>query len=206
MNLNALLHLDNYTEEGDIIDPKIERLAYNDVPPLPDNPKDIVREALNSSAMLMAAGMRVDLSKSEEAAAVSLFKLESEVTMEDIQNPAIIIKLSALLNEYDHKVVRDADQIRQYATNKLLELSDHKNPSTQLKAIELLGKISDVGLFAERSVVTIQHQETSAIQEKLKKTIEILLTPNEYKVVTEAETEEVKQEAEIEAEVINEAK
>jgi hypothetical protein len=44
----------------------------------------------------------------------------------------------------------------------------------RLKALELLGKISDVGLFAEKSEVTITHQTTDDLKEKLRKKLQKL--------------------------------
>jgi hypothetical protein len=43
-----------------------------------------------------------------------------------------------------------------------------------MRALELLGKISDVGLFAERKEVTITHQNTTELQEKLRTKLEKL--------------------------------
>jgi hypothetical protein len=37
-----------------------------------------------------------------------------------------------------------------------------------MKALELLGKISDVGLFAERTEVTVTHQTTEDLRETLR--------------------------------------
>jgi hypothetical protein len=64
-----------------------------------------------------------------------------------------------------------------------------------MRALELLGKISDVGLFAERKEVTITHQNTTELQEKLRTKLEKLknLKKNDegiYEVV-EAEDAEV---------------
>ena len=41
--------------------------------------------------------------------------------------------------------------------------------------MELLGKISDVGLFAEKSEVTITHQSTDDLRKKLKQKLENLV-------------------------------
>ena len=40
-------------------------------------------------------------------------------------------------------------------TNKLLLESENDDPRIRIRALELLGKISDVGLFAEKSRVTL---------------------------------------------------
>jgi hypothetical protein len=50
----------------------------------------------------------------------------------------------------------------------------------RIKALELLGKISDVGLFAEKSEVTITHQTTDDLKEKLRKKLQKLTEPIEH--------------------------
>ena len=44
-----------------------------------------------------------------------------------------------------------------------------------MRALELLGKISDVALFAEKSEVTITHQSTDDLRDKLKTKLEKLV-------------------------------
>ena len=46
-----------------------------------------------------------------------------------------------------------------------------------MRALELLGKISDVGLFTEKSEVTITHQTTDDIKEKLRGKLAKLVNP-----------------------------
>jgi hypothetical protein len=45
--------------------------------------------------------------------------------------------------------------------------------------LELLGKISDVSLFAEKSEVTITHQSTDDLRAKLRQKLEKLVNPPE---------------------------
>jgi hypothetical protein len=45
--------------------------------------------------------------------------------------------------------------------------------------LELLGKISDVGLFAEKSEVTITHQSTDDLRERLRSKLAKLANPIE---------------------------
>jgi len=59
-----------------------------------------------------------------------------------------------------------------------------------MRALELLGKISDVGLFAEKSEVTITHQSTDDLRDKLRGKLEKLVNP-EHEAV-DAEYEEQK--------------
>ena len=63
--------------------------------------------------------------------------------------------------------------------------------------MELLGKISDVGLFAEKSEVTITHQTTDDIKEKLRTKLTKLINPEpdvEDAVVLEGQAVDIDEE------------
>lgn len=94
---------------------------------------------------------------------------------QDIYTSAVGSRLSALLNEYDRQVVKDAVQLRTYITNKLLEISNCGTPKDELRALELLGKISDVGLFVEKSEVNITHTTAAALEHSIKDKINRIL-------------------------------
>ena len=47
-----------------------------------------------------------------------------------------------------------------------------------MRALELLGKISDVGLFTEKSEVTITHQTTDDIKDKLRAKLAKIVNPD----------------------------
>ena len=87
----------------------------------------------------------------------------------------VALKLGALLNEYDKRVVLDATQARTYIMNRLLEISACGEAKTELRALELFGKMSDVGAFTEKSEVTITHRTSGDIKEVLKEKITRLL-------------------------------
>tara|TARA_B110000503_G_scaffold105940_1_gene158135 strand:- start:608 stop:895 length:288 start_codon:yes stop_codon:yes gene_type:complete len=53
--------------------------------------------------------------------------------------------------------------------------ADNPDAKIRLRALELLGKISDVGLFAEKSEVTITHQSTGDLRANLRKKLEKLV-------------------------------
>tara|TARA_Y100000356_G_scaffold84761_1_gene70556 strand:+ start:104 stop:913 length:810 start_codon:yes stop_codon:yes gene_type:complete len=79
-------------------------------------------------------------------------------------------KLATILTEYDQQVVADAAQMRTYVTNKLIEVSSCGDTKQELRALELLGKISDVGLFSEKTEINVNHttdQLEHAIKDKI---------------------------------------
>ncbi len=93
--------------------------------------------------------------------------------------PASIVLTSNLLQEFGHAVVESSVQVRHLVTNKLLLETENADPKHRLKALELLGKISDVGLFAEKSEITITHQSTDDLRAKLRGKLEKLVNPPE---------------------------
>jgi len=76
-------------------------------------------------------------------------------------------QISNLLDAYDRRVVDDPAQLRYYATNRLLELTDDPDPKIKIKALELLGKVADVGLFADRTEITIKDKTTRDLEKEL---------------------------------------
>lgn len=96
-------------------------------------------------------------------------------SVSSITTPGAVRHLSTILGEYDHLVVQSAVQLRTYVTNKLIEESDNNDPKIRIRALELLGKIGDVGLFVERSEVTVKHKTTIELQSSIKERIAKLL-------------------------------
>ena len=100
------------------------------------------------------------------------------------ETPQAIIYARGLLDEYGHKVVEDAQQIRHMVTTKLIAEAENADPRVRLKALELLGKISDVGLFSDKTEVTVTHQTSDELKDKLRTKLEKLINPKPLKTST----------------------
>tara|TARA_A100001515_G_scaffold144533_1_gene148906 strand:- start:191 stop:817 length:627 start_codon:yes stop_codon:yes gene_type:complete len=107
----------------------------------------------------------------EEASKKSSNKVVSKMT------PASLVLTNNILEEFGHSVAENAVQIRHLVTNKLLLESENPDSKVRIRALELLGKISDVGLFAEKSEVTVTHQSTDDLRAKLRSKLEKLVNP-----------------------------
>lgn len=177
MNLN---HLFDYDDEGTYT-PPIERVAL-DILNEQHTDRTKISAAAKAAVAMMNSGMKVDITPQQSIRAQELFIQGEMPNYTDMTNSGIVIKLEALLNEYDKLIVKEANQIRQFVTNRLIEEADpaNKNPAQRLKALELLGKMTDVGLFTERSVITIQQMPTEQLEKELKKSLTILLDPEDY--------------------------
>lgn len=98
----------------------------------------------------------------------------------NIYSSATALKLAAILSEYDKQIVRDAVQLRNYITNKLISISDSGNTRDELRALELLGKISDIGLFIEKSEVKVTHTASTELENTLRGKIEKILKAKQF--------------------------
>jgi hypothetical protein len=113
--------------------------------------------------------------------------------------PAEAKAVSLLVKQFDFQAFADAQQARNYITNKLLKISDCGDPKLELKALELLGKHSDVGLFTERSEITVLHSTSKTLEDSIKDRIKRLLNADVIDVPTlTAELDEPDPEPELE--------
>lgn len=97
--------------------------------------------------------------------------------------PASIVMTRNILEEFGRSVAESAVQIRHMVTNKLVLETDNPDPRIRIRALELLGKISDVGLFAEKSEVTITHQSTEDLRLRLRSKLAKLVNPEPEDIV-----------------------
>jgi len=82
-------------------------------------------------------------------------------------------RIGTMLREYNNPIVADAAELRLVITNKLLDLASCGDPKIEIKAAEMLGKISDVGLFSEKTEITVTYNSVvdidNAIKDKVRK-------------------------------------
>ena len=67
-----------------------------------------------------------------------------------IETPAAVRHLVGMLTAYDWEFVQQAKELRGYTVAKLLEECENPNANVRLKALGLLGKVTEVGLFTEK--------------------------------------------------------
>ena len=151
--------------------------------------KDRMESAANTAKELGEHGLNVEPTKEDKDVAAKLAvayadnpeKTSKKATPKKVAvlTPASLILTDSILQEFGRSVVESSVQIRHLVTNKLLLETDNPDPRVRIRALELLGKISDVGLFAEKSEVTITHQSTDDIKEKLRSKLAKLVNPQD---------------------------
>ena len=93
--------------------------------------------------------------------------------------PAALVLTADILEQFGHEIVKDAVQVRHLVMNKLVQETENPDPRIRIRALELLGKITDVGIFTERSEVTVTHRTSDELRERLREKLQHLrdITP-----------------------------
>jgi hypothetical protein len=85
-----------------------------------------------------------------------------------IQTPAAVKHLVGMLTAYDWEFVHQAKELRGYAVAKLVEECESPNANIRLKALGLLGKVTEVGLFTDKIEVKKTDMTEDEIDKRLK--------------------------------------
>lgn len=158
-------------------------IPYAEYPPTFEDLQTRISAAFNSLADISDG---VQVSDDDIATAHAVFTGTKQATDTLLSSPGTIVHIKALLDEYDKVVIQSAAQLRTYVTNKLIVDSANPDPRIRLKCYELLGKISDVGLFTDKTEITMRHRPTEELEqllrERLMKTLDadmFAITPPE---------------------------
>ena len=170
-----------------VVDPELGVPLEKSVPPV--DLKDRMESVANTAKELGEHGLDLEPTKEDKDVAAKLvtsYADNPEGTSKKASTkklatltPASLLLTNSILQEFGRSVVESSVQIRHLVTNKLLLETDNPDPRVRIRALELLGKISDVGLFAEKSEVTITHQSTDDLREKLRSKLSKLVNPEE---------------------------
>lgn len=144
-----------------------------------DLPEDIharAQLAFQTIEFLVENGLEVpDITPEEHQQARYLFTDSPLADKKQLRATGTALALKMLMDEYDVEVVRTAAQMRNYVMVRLVMLSDSAKEATQLKALELLGKMSDVNAFAENVNVSVTHKTKEDLEAELAKKLSTYL-------------------------------
>ena len=103
--------------------------------------------------------------------------------VQQIQTPEAVRHLTGMLTAYDWEFINQAKEIRGYAVAKLLEECEHPNANIRLKALGLLGKVTEVGLFTEKIEVKKTDLSEDEINAKLKEKLAKFMDVQDAEVI-----------------------
>lgn len=137
---------------------------------------EAVEVAGNTAEMLVALGSPLEVDpETEEREKRLLEAVVRHKKKEPLQQINTAFAAAAFLKTYGQSLAFDAVQARTAITTKLMEIANCGETKFELKALELLGKHSDIGLFTERSEITINYKSPEALEEAIKERVKRLL-------------------------------
>ena len=164
--------------------------AAEDFVPLDDaSPGDILSAQVKTQQWLEDLGVRPDaflVDEIEKKTARAAFKA---ITFSDtdtvqrgqliqVKTPAAVQHLVGMLSAYDWEFIAQAKEIRGYAVAQLIEETKNTNANIRLKALGLLGKVTEIGLFTDKIEIKkteMSDQELeSRIKEKLNRFMQVI--------------------------------
>jgi hypothetical protein len=130
----------------------------------------------NTQDLLDQLGPPPEITQEDAIKTASL--LDKAVKTQDksaLSSPPVAFAAREFLRVYSSRIAAEMSDVRSALTNKLLELANCGDPRFELKALELLGKHSDIALFTERSEVTVTYKNSSDLEDAIKERVKRLL-------------------------------
>lgn len=142
----------------------------------PKTHADAISIAVNTADLIGQLGGSIDFSAEDLGKAADLISGAKKHSVPvHIKRSGEAAAASAAIKRFDFQAFADAQQARNFITNKLVQIADCGDTKLELKALELLGKHSDIGLFTERSEITVHHTTSSSLEQSIKERVKRLL-------------------------------
>ena len=162
-------------------------VPFSTEPEKPKTLEDEIAIAANTAEVLQDLGANIQIETEDLDKTVALIKSRKSISKE-LSQPQTAFAASLFLKSYANRIAADANEVRSAITAKLMEIANCGDPRYELKALELLGKHSDIGLFTERSEVTITHKTSAGLEEAIKERIKRLLNSQEVDITPISQT------------------
>lgn len=149
------------------------------VKPLDDaSPDEILAAQLNTADWLEKMGAP-SVEQAQAAAATAAAQQafgalttqspeEQRKALLQLNTPPAVRHLTGMLTAYDWEFVQQAKELRGYAVAQILEETKHPDAKIRLKALDMLGKVTEVALFTERLEVKKTDLTDAEIEAKIK--------------------------------------
>ena len=142
----------------------------------PSTVLDEVAVAGNTAEMQVALGAPLEVSVEDEAREKALLDaVAKDRKVSNLKIPTTAYAAASFLRAYGSQLALDAGGARTAITNKLMEIANCGDTRYELKALELLGKHSDIGIFTERSEITINYKNPEDLENAIKERVKRLL-------------------------------
>lgn len=149
--------------------------------------RDRAKAAVETLKEIIEVGGEVTITEEDRNHARQLAVSDKPLKITE-KNAGALLHLEAILSEYDKDLLNVNARLRSFVTNKLIMETVDEDAKVRLKALELLGKVSGVGLFNDKLEVNVTHRTVDEIDNELEGILDKYLGPAEI-VKTETEDE-----------------
>lgn len=138
--------------------------------------RERAQAAVNVIKDMLDAGGSLEITQKdrEKARAAASSNDKLPVT---VNNAGALLHLEALLTRYDFEFLDSVHRLRRYITNRLLEETNDEDPRIRLRALELLGKTSDVAMFSDQVNINVTHRTVEQVDAELAQLAEKYMGP-----------------------------
>lgn len=141
--------------------------------------QDVLDAQVSTTLWLESMGVEDDkkvLAEAEANAARKVFtdlasaapEEQTKSNLTTLKTPQAVRHLVTMLSAYDWEFVEQAKNLRGMAVAKIIEETNHPDARIRLKALEMLGKVTEVGLFTEKIEVKKAALSDTEIEQRIK--------------------------------------
>ncbi len=150
-------------------------VPYDTVEEKPTSLLEEIALAGNTAELLVNMGAPLELDENTAKEAKKLADMVQKRETKNLNQVTTAFGAAQFLRAYGQQLALDANQVRAAITFKLMELANYGDPKVELKALELLGKHSDIGLFTSKSEITINYKDPTELENAIKERVKRLL-------------------------------
>ena len=92
--------------------------------------------------------------------------------MLQMETPEEVKQVVGMVTAYQWKFVEQAQELRSMAVTKIAKETEHPDARIRLKALELLGKVTEVALFTDRVEIKKTELSDEDLEAQIKKKLE----------------------------------
>lgn len=92
----------------------------------------------------------------------------THTSIAEVKTPEAVQHIVGMLTAYDWEFIHQAQQLRGYAVAQLVEETKNPSANIRLKALGLLGKVTEIGLFTDKIEVKKENLTDTELDQRIK--------------------------------------
>jgi hypothetical protein len=128
--------------------------------------RERAKAAVETIKEIIALGGEIEIDEDDRTTARRAVTSNQTIKINE-SNAGALVHLEAILSEYDQELLNASTRLRNYVTNKLLFDTANEDAKVRLRALELLGKVSTVGLFSDKLEIEVKQRKVEDVDAEL---------------------------------------